>query len=837
MEVAALGLRIDGIGNIDQATTSLGRFTHSADSAEKSASALDPASRKSSQSVQQLGKSSQSTSSSLSALASTAMKVGGVLVAAFSVSKVVQYADAWSDMQSRVGAATGSMDTAGASMQRLLQIANASYSPLEQTAEIYSRNVSTFRDLGRSAAEAADFTESLNNMLVLTATRGERAASVQNALSKAMAVGKLQAEGLETVLANGGEVAQALARELGTTVSGLRAMASQGKITSDVIANAVVKSLDDVRDRAAEMPATMGDAFVRVGNNVTALVGTFDQATGASGALAAAIIDLSDTALEMATSEDVIAGLLAWQGALQAIGRDIVELDRLISGFTSNAEEDASSIGFSFSEIPANIRAAIQIATVEIASFIDAQLNGIQALAAAVRALPDGPSAAVDAFNAVRSQMAALGDARMQSIEAILQERDAIVNGARDAARAYKESTRQTLEMNGALGETARVAANASSEISKAAQKNASAIENEISALERAAKVWGMTAGEVKIYDLTLKGASASQIEYARSLIATVEGLEAQKKAEEEAREAREKAGKAFETVSRDISASGSGNAEIDRLNMLYAERREIIAEALATEYLNQQEHDAAMIALDQTTAAARKAIMEEYTAAQQAQQLQSMAAIVSITQTQIAQMQGLFEEGSAIGKAFFVATQALAAANAVVQGFQSAMAIRVAYAQMAAMSGPAAPALLAAGEVHANVAQAMGFATAGMIAGQTVAGFQKGGYTGNMGVSDVAGVVHGREYVFDAAATSRIGVPTLEAIRSGRPLSSAQSDSYGGAAGIIINAPITVQAQPNMSQQDAQRQGDQIARSFRDGVIEILRREQQQGGVLYGRA
>lgn len=836
MEVAALGLRIDGVGNIDQATSSLGRFTQSADSAEKSASALDPASRKSSQSVQQLGKSSQSTSSSLNALASTAMNVGGVLVAAFSARAVIQYADAWSDMQSRVGAATGSMDTAGASMQRLLQIANASYSPLEQTAEIYSRNVSTFRDLGRSAAEAADFTESLNNMLVLTATRGERAASVQNALSKAMAVGKLQAEGLEAVLASGGEVAQALARELGTTVSGLRAMASQGKITSDVIANAVVKSLEDVRDRAAEMPATMGDAFVRVGNNVTALVGTFDQATGASGALAAAIIELSDTALEMATSEGVIAGLLAWQGALQAIGRDIIELDRLISGFTSNAEEDASSIGFSFSEIPANIRAAIQIATVEIASFIDAQLNGIQALAAAVKALPDGPSAAVDAFNSVRSQMAALGDARMQSIEAILQERDAIVNGARDAARAYKESTRQTLEMNGALGETARIAANASSEISKAAQKNASAIENEISALERAAKVWGMTAGEVKIYDLSVRGASESQLEYARSLIATVEGLEAQKKAEEDARAARERAGKAFETVSRDIGVSGTGISEIDQLNIQYEQRREVIAEALATEYLNQQRHDAAMIALDQTTAAARKAIMDEYTAAQQAQQLQSMAAIVSITQTQIAQMQGLFEEGSAIGKAFFVATQALAAANAVVQGFQSAMAIRVAYAQMAAMSGPGAPALLAAGEVHANVAQAMGFATAGMIVGQTVAGFQQGGYTGNMGVSDVAGVVHGREYVFDAAATSRIGVPTLEDIRAGRPVAGANSDSNVVSGGITIHAPITVQAQPNMSLQDAQRQGDQIARSFRDGVIEILRREQQQGGVLYGR-
>lgn len=800
MEVAALGLRVDGVGNIDQATTSLGRFAQSAESAEKSASGLDPTSKKTSQSVQQLGKSSESTSGSLNSLASTAMKVGGVLVAAFSASKLIQYADAWSDMQSRVGAATGSMDTAGASMQRLLQIANASYSPLEQTAEIYSRNVSTFRDLGRSATEAADFTESLNNMLVLTATRGERAASVQNALSKAMAVGKIEADGLETVLANGGEVAQALARELGTTVSGLRQMASEGKITSDVIANAVVKSLDDVRDRAAEMPATMGDAFVRVGNNLTALVGTFDQVTGASGALASAIIELSDSALEMATSEDVIAGLLAWQGALQAIGQDFIELDRIVSGFTSNTEEDASSIGFSFAEIPANIRAAIQIATVEIASFIDAQLNGIQALAAAVKALPDGPSAAVDAFNAVRSQMSALGEARMQSIEAILQERDAIVNGARDAARAYKERTRQTLEMNGAVAETGRVAANASSEMSKAAQKNASAIESEISALERAAKVWGMTAGEVKIYDLTLKGASATQIEYARSLIATVEGLEAQKKAEEEAREARENAGKAFEAVSRDIGVSGTGISEIDQLNIQYEQRREVIAEALATEYLNQQQHDEAMIQLDQTTAAARKAIMDEYTAAQQAQQLQSMGAIISITQTQIGQMQALFDEGTAAGKAFYVASQALAAANAVVQGFMAAQAIRVAYAGMAAAAGativgaPAAPGILAAGEAHANLAMGLGFATAGLIVGQTVAGFQQGGYTGNMGVSDVAGVVHGREYVFDAAATSRIGVPTLEAIRSGRPLNSSGGVMNG--TGGDMSQPITIAPQ-----------------------------------------
>lgn len=65
--------------------------------------------------------------------------------------------------------------------------------------------------------------------------------------------------------------------------------------------------------------------------------------------------------------------------------------------------------------------------------------------------------------------------------------------------------------------------------------------------------------------------------------------------------------------------------------------------------------------------------------------------------------------------------------------------------------------------------------------------GFKDGGYTGNMGASQVAGVVHGQEYVFDAQATKRIGVDNLNAMRSGKA-------PAGGAPKVIIhnNAPAT---------------------------------------------
>lgn len=58
--------------------------------------------------------------------------------------------------------------------------------------------------------------------------------------------------------------------------------------------------------------------------------------------------------------------------------------------------------------------------------------------------------------------------------------------------------------------------------------------------------------------------------------------------------------------------------------------------------------------------------------------------------------------------------------------------------------------------------------ATAFVAAKALKGGFKTGGYTGDIGVDQVAGVVHGKEFVFDAAATQRIGVDNLESIRKG---------------------------------------------------------------------
>ncbi|WP_324272811.1 tape measure protein [Acinetobacter junii] len=114
------------------------------------------------------------------------------------------------------------------------------------------------------------------------------------------------------------------------------------------------------------------------------------------------------------------------------------------------------------------------------------------------------------------------------------------------------------------------------------------------------------------------------------------------------------------------------------------------------------------------------------------------------------------------------------------------------------------------------------------LIQAATPQGFSSGGYTGNMGRGDVAGVVHGQEYVLNAAATKRVGVDTLNAINSGGSLERTVSSS---------GQPVTIQVYVTDSgvntnganTQDQKQLGQMIGNAVRT----IIRQEQRQGGML----
>lgn len=95
--------------------------------------------------------------------------------------------------------------------------------------------------------------------------------------------------------------------------------------------------------------------------------------------------------------------------------------------------------------------------------------------------------------------------------------------------------------------------------------------------------------------------------------------------------------------------------------------------------------------------------------------------------------------------------------------------------AVQAALRGPPGPPWSYA------IAASTGVAAAANVAKIAGIGFMRGGYTGNVPTDAPAGTVHGQEYVFDAAATKRIGVPALDAMRRGTRLNQPGNDNMGG--------------------------------------------------------
>lgn len=307
MDIAEIGFVADS-ASVAQATKDLDKLTPATRRAEDAADKANKTFDKSAKSVSRFDNAA-------SGLGGTLNKLKGIvtgLFAAFSIGVLIDITNTWTDLNSRVKIASGSTEAGIAVMERLGDMARRTYSSLTLTAEGYLLNARALKELGYSTNQSLDFVEALNNALVVSGAKGQRAESVINALSKAMSLGKLSGDQLETVLASGGRVTEALAAGLGVATTDLRKMGAEGKLTGDVIYKALTSQFEKLRLEAEGMPATIGDAFVIMGNSITAFVGKLDTAVGVSSAVATGLIFVADNLETVGNVAAVVgAGLVA----------------------------------------------------------------------------------------------------------------------------------------------------------------------------------------------------------------------------------------------------------------------------------------------------------------------------------------------------------------------------------------------------------------------------------------------------------------------------------------------------------------------------------------------
>lgn len=125
----------------------------------------------------------------------------------------------------------------------------------------------------------------------------------------------------------------------------------------------------------------------------------------------------------------------------------------------------------------------------------------------------------------------------------------------------------------------------------------------------------------------------------------------------------------------------------------------------------------------------------------------------------------------------------AASAATTVALGVATGSALAAAYAPAAAMVSLAS---FGANSVPAMAGITATTALSESLALASMAGFQSGGYTGEAGVSQVAGVVHGKEFVVNAQGTAA-NRPLLEAMNRGAAVVPGTGGAGGGPVSISI--------------------------------------------------
>lgn len=206
------------------------------------------------------------TDSAASALSGTI----GKLVAAFGglalIKRALDLSDELSMTQARLNNVNDGLQTTAELQQMIYQAAQRSrgeYIGMMQTvAGLKAQTGDTFS----SVREAVAFTELLNKQFKIAGADATAISSTMYNLTQALSTGVLRGQDLNIVMSNAPQIAQRIASYMGVSVGELKELASQGKVTADIVKQAILGAADDINQQFEKMPMTFGDAMNKAKN-------------------------------------------------------------------------------------------------------------------------------------------------------------------------------------------------------------------------------------------------------------------------------------------------------------------------------------------------------------------------------------------------------------------------------------------------------------------------------------------------------------------------------------------------------------------------------------------
>lgn len=199
----------------------------------------------------------------------------------------LQLADAAKSIDAQLRLATQTFGTFNQAQEDSRRIAAATRSGLAETAGLYGNFTRATQQLGGTQDQAARATETFSKALKIGGADANAAASATLQFGQALASGALRGDEFNSIAEASPRILRLIADAVGVTQGEVRGLASEGKLTSDVL----FKALTDRRFTAGidsefqQLPVTFDQAMGQVKNAAIITFGAFDQGGEFSTAL------------------------------------------------------------------------------------------------------------------------------------------------------------------------------------------------------------------------------------------------------------------------------------------------------------------------------------------------------------------------------------------------------------------------------------------------------------------------------------------------------------------------------------------------------------------------
>ena len=188
--------------------------------------------------------------------------IGGIAL----VRGAIALSDELSLTETRLNNVNDGLQTTAELQDMIYNAAQRSRGSYQDMAQMVASLKAQTGDTFSSVREAAGFAELLTKQFKIAGTDATGISSTMYNLTQALSTGVLRGNDLNIVMSNAPQIAQRIADYMGVSVGEIKKMGAEGKITADIVKNAMLSAAEDINAQFEAIPMTFGDAVQKCKN-------------------------------------------------------------------------------------------------------------------------------------------------------------------------------------------------------------------------------------------------------------------------------------------------------------------------------------------------------------------------------------------------------------------------------------------------------------------------------------------------------------------------------------------------------------------------------------------